>query len=140
VQPDRSDGRPRQGRAREYRAAEVREQAQGGAMQLQPEGIGAEAMTTEPVGVEVELEFLDPILRRAAVVVPGDEVSRRAAAVGDHAAHVAALGRDIDLDQNASGVQPGFRAMPEAGADEQRAGSFADTGPRPSRRGRPRAP
>ena len=40
------------------------------AVELQPERVRAEAMTAEAIGVDVELELLDPILRRAAVVVP----------------------------------------------------------------------
>jgi hypothetical protein len=38
-------------------------------------------MTAEPIRVDVELELLDPILRRAAVVVPRDEIGGGAAAI-----------------------------------------------------------
>ena len=117
VETDRADGRRRQSRAREDRAAEVREQQQREAMQLQAEGVGAEAMTAEAIRVDVELELLDPILRRPAVVVPRDEIGGAAAAIGDHEAHIEARRRDVDLDENPPGMGPRLRAMPEARAN-----------------------
>ena len=66
-------------------------------MELQAECVGAEAMTAEAIRVEVELELLDRILRRAAVVVPRDEIGGPAAAIGDHEAHVEARRRDVVL-------------------------------------------
>ena len=104
-------------RAREDRASEVGEQQQGEAVELQAERVGAEAMTAEAIGVDVELELLDPILRRAAVVVPRDEIGGAAAAIGDHEAHVEALRGDVDLDENPPRMRPRLRAMPKARAD-----------------------
>ena len=83
---------------------------------LQPERVGAETMTAEAIGVEVEFELFDPILGRSTVVIPGDEIGRRAAAVGDHEADVEPLRGDVDFDQNASVMRPGPRAMPKARA------------------------
>jgi hypothetical protein len=110
VQTDRADGRRPQSCARKDGAPKIREQQQGDAMELQAEGIGAEAMTAEAIGVDVELELLDPILGRAAVVVPRDEIGGTAAAIGDHEAHVEARRRDIDLDENPARMGPRLRA------------------------------
>jgi hypothetical protein len=74
VETNRANGRRRQSRAREDRASEVGEQQQREAVELQAEGVRAEAMTAEAIRVDIELEFLDPILRRAAGVVPRDEI------------------------------------------------------------------
>src|SRR5712691_7791835 len=125
LESDRPDGRRRQSRRGEDVAPKVREQQQRETMQLQAEGVRAEAMTAESIGVDVELEFLDPILRRPAVVIPGDEIGGAAAPVGDHEADVEALGRDVDLDQDATSVRPTSGPMPEAGAKVDRlAGSI----------------
>jgi hypothetical protein len=90
LEPNGADGRRLEGRPGEDRAPEVGEQQQGNAVELQSERVGAEPMTTEAVGVDVPFEFFDPVLRRAAVVVPRDEIRGVAAAVGDHKAHVEA--------------------------------------------------
>src|SRR5437667_8255058 len=96
--------RCRQARSGEDRSAEVGEQQQREAVQLEPEGVRAEAMTAKPISVDVELELFDPILGRAAVVVPRDDVRGAAAAVRDHEAEVEPVGGDVDLDENASRV------------------------------------
>ena len=74
VEPNRADGRRRELRARKHRASEVREQEQREAMELQSEGVRAKAMAAETIGVDVELEFLNPILRRAAIGAAGAAV------------------------------------------------------------------
>ena len=74
METKRADGRRRQSRAREDRTSEVREQQQREAVQLQATRVGAEAMTAEAIRVDVELELLDPILRRAPVVIPRNEI------------------------------------------------------------------
>ena len=117
LEADGPDGRRRQGRSREDTASEVGEQQQGDAVELQSDGVGAEPMTAEAIGVDVQFEFFDPILRRAAIVVPRDEIGGVAAAVGDHEAHVEALRGDVDLDQDASRMRPRLRAMPKARAE-----------------------
>ena len=71
VETDGADGRRCQTRPAEDRAAEVREEQQRETVELQPKRVRAEAMTAEPVGVDVELELFDPILGGAAVDVPG---------------------------------------------------------------------
>ena len=121
VEAKRPDGRRRQGRAREDGTSEVREQEEREAVQLQAEGVRAKAMTAESIGVDIELELCDPILGRAAVVVPGRKVGGAAATIGDHEAHVEALRGDVDLDENSPGVGPGFRAMPKTRAEVHRA-------------------
>lgn len=115
LEPDRADGGRRQARAREDRPTEIGEQQEREAVELQPERVGAEAMTAKPVGVDVEFELFDPILGRPAGIVPGNEIGGAPAPIRDHEAHVEALRRDVDLDQNASLMRPRFRAMPEAG-------------------------
>jgi hypothetical protein len=116
VEPNRGDGRRRQSRAREDCATKVREQQQREAVQLQAKRVGAEAMTAESIGVDVELELLDPVLGGAAVVVPRDEIGGAAAAIGDHEADVETRRGDVDLDENPPGMWPRLRAMPEARA------------------------
>src|SRR6266481_452944 len=118
LEPDRADGRRRQGRRGEDTAPEMREQQQRDAVELQPERVGAEAMTTESISVDVEFEFFDPIFGRAAIVIPVDEMGRRAAAVRDHEADVEPLRGDVDFDQNASVMRPRPRLMPKARAKE----------------------
>ena len=86
VQSNRTDGRARQRGSGEDRAAEMGEQQERDAMQLQPERVRAEAMTAKPVRVDVELELFDPILGRAAVVVTRDQIGCAAATVRDHEA------------------------------------------------------
>ena len=103
--------------SREDAAPEVGEQQQGDTVELQAEGVRAEAMTAEAIGVDVEFEFFDPVLRRAAVVIPGDEIGGAAAAIGDHEADVEALRGDVDLDENAPRMRPRLRAMPKARAE-----------------------
>ena len=138
VETDRADGGRRQARADEHRVAEVRQQQERKAMELQPEGIRAEAMAAKPVGVDVEFEFLDPILSGPTVVIPRDEIDRAAAAIGDHEAHIEALRGDVDLDQDAPLTRPGSRPMSETGANRHRTVRPRVTAPAPSRRAPPR--
>ena len=120
LQSDRPDGRRRQARPGKDGAPEVGEQQQGDAMQLESEGVRAEMVTAKSIGVDVELEFLNPILGRPAVVIPRDEIGRPAAAVRDHEADVETLGRNVDLDENPPVMRPGLRAMPKARSDLDR--------------------
>ena len=46
-------------------------------MELEPERVGAEPVTAEAVGVDVEFELFDLVLRHAPVVVPRDEIGPR---------------------------------------------------------------
>src|SRR6266540_1790150 len=117
VETDRADRRRRQARAGEDRAAEIGEQQEREAMELQPAGVRAEAMTAEATRVDIELELFDPILGRPAVVVPPNEIGGTAAPVRDHKPQVESLGSDVNLDENATGVRPRLRAMPKAGTD-----------------------
>jgi hypothetical protein len=117
LETDGADRRRCQARPGEDTSAEVREQEAGEAVQLQPEGIRAEAMTAKPVGVDVELELLDPIFGGAAIVVPGHKIRGAAATVRDHEPEVEPLRGDVDLDQDATRVRPRFRAMLKARAD-----------------------
>ena len=117
VETDRPDRRRRQARAGEDRAAEIGEQQEREAMELQPEGVRAEAMTAEAIRVDIELELFDPILGRPAVVVPRDEIGGTPAAIRDHEAQIEPLCSDIDLDEDAPRVRPRFGAVPKAGPD-----------------------
>jgi len=65
VETDCADCRRRQARPGEHRAAEVRQQQQREAVELQPEGIRTKAMTAKAVGVDVERE-----LRAQLVALP----------------------------------------------------------------------
>jgi hypothetical protein len=116
LESNRPNGRRRQARSGEDIAPKVREEQQGETMQLQADRVRAEAMTAEAIRVDVKFEFLDPILGRPAVVIPGDEIDGAPAPVRDHEADVKPLGGDINLDKNAAATGPGFRSMPEAGA------------------------
>src|SRR4030095_1553960 len=117
VETDRADGRRRQSRPRENRTTEAREQQEPDTVQLQAEGVRAEPMTAEAIGVDIELELLDPILRRAAVVVPRDKIGGAAPAIGDAGPHAETGRRDVDLDENPPVMGPRFRAMPKTGTD-----------------------
>jgi len=85
-------------------------------MQLEAARVRAEPMAAQAIGMDIELELFDPILGRAAVVVPRHEIRGAAAAVRDHEAEVEPLGGDVDLDENAAPMRPAFRLMPKAGA------------------------
>jgi hypothetical protein len=117
VETNRADGRRRQSRSHEDRPSKVCEQQQREAVQRQAKRVGAEAMTAETIGVDVELELLDPILRRATVVIPRDEIGGAAPAIGDHEADVKARSGDIDLDENPPIMRPRLCAMPKTRAD-----------------------
>jgi hypothetical protein len=117
LRSDRPDRGGRQARPREDRAPEVGEQQEGEAVELQAERIRAEAMTAEAIGVDIELEFLDPILRRAPVVVPRDEIGGAAAAIGDHESDVESGRGDIDLDENPPMMGPRLRTVPKTRAN-----------------------
>ena len=117
METDRANGRGRQACARQDRTTEVGEQQEGDAVELQAEGVGAEAMTAEAIGVDIELELLDPVLRGAAGVVPRDEIGGAAAAIRDHEPNVESRRGDVDLDENPPMMGPRLRAMPKARAD-----------------------
>ena len=138
VKTERADRRRPEARAGEDRAAEVGEQQQRDAVELQPEGVRAEAMTAKPVGVDVEPERLDPIFGRAAVVVPRDQIGRAVAAIRDHEAQIEALGGDVDFDEETSGVWSRLRATPKTRAVEDGSTRSARTAPSP--RAPPRGP
>ncbi len=52
--------------------------------QQQAKGIGQEAVTTQSVGGETVLEFLDAFLAFAASVIEGEDLLGQSPAVGDH--------------------------------------------------------
>ena len=120
VEANRADGRRRQSRACQDRTAKVREQQQREAVQLQAEGVRTETMTAEAIGVDIEFEFLDPILGGSTGVVPGDEIRGAAATIGDHEADIETRRGDVDLDENPPMMGPRLRAMPKARADVHR--------------------
>ena len=85
---------------------------QGG--QEQPEGVGQEAMATEPITGQVILELADVALGGAPVVVEGKEVSGQARQVGDDEASIAPLGVDLHLVEDAARSLPGARLIEKA--------------------------
>ena len=110
VETDRANGRRRQSRSGEDRAPEVREQQQHEAMELETNRIGAEAMTAEAIGMDIELE----------VVVPRHEIRGTPASIRDHEAQIEPLSGNIDLDEDASGAWPRLRAMLKTRANMDR--------------------
>ena len=52
-------------------------------MKLEPDGIVAKPAARQPRPFDRVLAFLDPLLRRASLVIEGDDPFRRSAQVGD---------------------------------------------------------
>src|SRR5207237_526014 len=88
AEPHGAERCPGECRARQDAQPEELEQVVGERVQEQAKGVGAEGVTGEPIGGEVALELLDEVLRLAPLVVPGEDVRRPAAAVGDDEADV----------------------------------------------------
>src|ERR1700682_4982702 len=66
--------------------AEQHDQIVSRRMQQQTKGIGQKAVTTQAVGGEAVLEFLDAVLAFAASMVESEDLLGRSAAVGNHVA------------------------------------------------------
>ena len=99
AQAQRLQPHPRRPRG-DQPAAQGVEEAVRGPMQQQPELIGQEAMTGEPIAETAEFQILDPVLRLAAIGVPGVEGFRLVRPSGDHKAGVDALGQHLGLDDD----------------------------------------
>jgi hypothetical protein len=87
-------------------------------VEQQPELIGQEAMATQSIGLELQLQFLDAVFHIAPehgeVVI--DELGA-APQVGDHKALIGAQMGVFHLGEEAAGVVPGFRLVPEGGKE-----------------------
>src|SRR5574341_330769 len=97
--------------------AEVRDQEQRDRVQLQARGIRAIPMAAKPIGVDVEFEFLDMVLRRTAAFVPVNEIAGAPPAIRDHIAHARPGRGDIELDQDSAATGPAGRPMLKTRAD-----------------------
>jgi hypothetical protein len=76
-------------------------------MEQEPELVGNKPVTTETVGTQVQLQFLDHlILDLSATNIKVIERECFAAEAGDHKAFVDALGADFGLHQNATMSRP----------------------------------
>ena len=106
----------------QFRALEVvaqqPKQAVGRGVEQQPELIGQEAMTTQTIGLDLQLQFLDAVFHVAPehvdVVIDKPWVAHQ---VGDHEALIGAQVGIFHLGDDPPGLVPGFRLVAEGGEE-----------------------
>src|SRR5437870_876672 len=81
-------------------------QVAGERVQQEAKGVGAKRVAGEPIGGEIALELLDEVLGLPPLVVPGEDVRRPAAAVGDDEADVGSLRGVLDHREHAPRAAP----------------------------------
>ena len=96
--------------------AEQVDQVVGEGVQEQAKGIGQEAMTAEPVGMEAVLELLNPVLAFSTFVVKAKDLGFAAGGVGDQEAKIGTGGGVLGFGDDAAESRPSTGAMTEAGA------------------------
>src|SRR6478736_5358829 len=86
-------------------------------MELKPHGVGGEGAARQACPFDRALSFLDPLLRRAALIVKGDDALRRSRQIGDDEAdtRVKLIGVPLDLRHDPPGFVPALRSIAEAG-------------------------
>src|SRR6516162_9275732 len=86
-------------------------------MELEADGIGGEGSAGQPRPFNRALAFLDPLFRRAALVVEGDDALRRPRQVGhDEAdARIQFAGVPLDLGYHPAAFVPALCLIAEAG-------------------------
>ena len=86
-------------------------------MQLEADGVGSEGSASQPRAFDRTLAFSDPILRRTALVVEGDDALGGPRQVGyDEAYARAKLTRmPLDLGHDAAQLSPALRLIGEPG-------------------------
>jgi len=77
-------------------------------VQQQPELVGPETVTTEPVGEAPEFEVLDPVLALPPLGIPAVNLLWRIGAGGDHKAGIESSGQHPGFDDHPLGVGPGI--------------------------------
>src|SRR6476620_8206317 len=92
-------------------------QVVGEGMELKPHGVGGEGAARQACPFDRALSFLDPLLRRAALIVKGDDALRRSRQIGDDEAdtRVKLIGVPLDLRYDPPGFVPALRSIAEAG-------------------------
>src|SRR5215204_228953 len=116
LEPQRRGLRPSQMGSSKSMMKEVH-QIIGQTVQLQAKGIGSVARATEPVGLQVILQLVNPILDLSPTLVEGEQFGGAPVTVGDHAAHIRTQGIDLHLDQNPASPGPSTGSITEAGED-----------------------
>src|SRR6516164_418279 len=86
-------------------------------MELQADGVGGEGATGQPGPFDRALAFLDPLLRRATLVVEADDALGGPRQVGHDKAdtRVKLGGVPFDLGYDTAGLLPALRLIAEAG-------------------------
>src|SRR3990172_2147319 len=82
------------------------QQLVGQGMELESKGIGAVAVTGEPVGEKIALEFLDPVLTLSSVVIAVKDFFGSARSVGNDKTEVVAQRAHFDLDHDSAVFLP----------------------------------
>src|SRR5215813_13334941 len=86
-------------------------------MELEANGVGGEGATGQPGPFDRALAFLDPLLRRATLVVKADNALGRPRQVGHDEADswVKLFRMPLDLGYDTAGLLPALRLIAEAG-------------------------
>lgn len=97
------------------RLAHVPQENVGHGVQKEPELVGLEPVATRAAGLEVELEFLDPVFGFAAadVELVVDPLGSQIVHVGHDKSGVGALGEVFHLGHDAAGMLPGVGLVGE---------------------------
>lgn len=98
--------------------AQQPKQAIGGGVEQQPELIGQEAMATQAIGLDLQLQFLDAVFHVAPehVDVVIDKLGV-AVQVGDHEALIGPQVGIFHLGDDPAGLVPGVRLVAEGGEE-----------------------
>jgi len=86
-------------------------------MELKAHGVGGEGAARQACPFDRALSFLDPLLRRAALIVEGDDTLGWPRQIADDEAdpRVKLIGVPLDLRHDPPGFLPALRLIAEAG-------------------------
>jgi len=103
------------------RAHEAAENA-GERVKLEPDGFDRERSARQPCLLDRALALLDPLLRRAALAVEGDDILGRAAQLGDDEADagIKLAGMPLDLGNHPTRFGPASGMVGEVGLEPTR--------------------
>ena len=109
--------RPRLRRLRHRQRAHEVAEVVGERMELEADGVGGEGATGQPGPFDRAFAFLDPLLRRATLVVEADDALGGPRQVGHDKAdtRVKLGGVPFDLGYDTAGLLPALRLIAEAG-------------------------
>src|SRR5579872_5514140 len=82
-----------------------------GRVQQKPTLVRHKPMTTRPTAVQVQLQFLDPVLAVPAGAVEGVDLLLGPPKIGDHIARIEFMLGHFDLDDHPACVRPGTRLV-----------------------------